>query len=146
MKKIIFWIAAVFLGIQLIPVDRENKAVNRKDNFVDIYKTPKDIKVILKNACYDCHSNETEYPNYAYVAPISWAVKDHINEGRRYLNFSEWGSYNNDLRKNAVEKTISSVRDLQMPLPSYIGYHPKANLTTRQRKAVEDYFQNLKID
>lgn len=145
MKKIIFWIVVVALGIQLIPVDRENKAINKKDNFVDIYKTPDHIKVILKNACYDCHSNETKYPNYAYIAPISWAVKDHINEGRRYLNFSEWDSYNNDLKKNAIEKTISNVRDLQMPLPSYSGYHPEANLTTRQREALEIYFKNLKV-
>ncbi|RZJ37154.1 MAG: cytochrome C, partial [Chryseobacterium sp.] len=74
LKKIIFWIAAVFVGIQLIPVDRTNKAVNAKDNFIDIYKTPQHITVILKNACYDCHSNETKYPDYAYIAPISWTV------------------------------------------------------------------------
>ena len=146
MKKIIFWIVAVGLGIQVIPVDRENKAINKKDNFVDMYKTPDHIKVILKNACYDCHSNETKYPNYAYIAPISWAVKDHINEGRKYLNFSEWGSYNNDLKKNAVEKTISNVHDLQMPLPSYIGYHPEANLTTKQREALQNYFKSLNIN
>lgn len=145
MKKIIFWIVVVFLGIQLIPVDRENKAVNKKDNFVDIYKTPENIKIILRNACYDCHSNETEYPNYSYIAPISWTIKDHINQGREHLNFSEWGSYNNDLKQNAIEKTITTVRDLQMPLPSYIGYHPKANLTTKQRKTLENYFINQSI-
>lgn len=143
MKKIIFWIAVGFLGIQLIPVNRENKAVNKKDNFVDIYKTPDNIRMILKNACYDCHSNETEYPTYSYIAPISWTIKDHINDGREHLNFSEWGSYNKDLRENAIEKTISDVRDLEMPLPSYIGYHPKANLTTRQREDLINYFKYL---
>lgn len=145
MKKIIVWIAVVFLAIQLIPVDREHKAVNKKDNFVDINKTPEDIRVILKNACYDCHSNETQYPDYAYIAPISWTIKDHINDGRKHLNFSEWGSYNKELKQNAIEKTISTVHDLEMPLPSYIGYHPKANLTTKQRKTLQDYFQNLRI-
>ncbi len=145
MKKIIFWIAMAFLGIQLIPVDRENKPINRKDNFVDINKTPDDVKVILKNACYDCHSNETKYPSYSYVAPISWTVKDHINEGREHLNFSEWGSYNKELKQNAVEKTISTVKNLEMPMPSYIGYHPKANLTTQQRKMLEKYFSNQQI-
>ncbi|WP_051259699.1 heme-binding domain-containing protein [Epilithonimonas tenax] len=145
MKKIIFWIAIAFLGIQLIPVDRENKPINRKDNFVDINKTPDDVKVILKNACYDCHSNETKYPSYSYVAPISWTVKDHINEGREHLNFSEWGSYNKELKQNAVEKTISTVKNLKMPMPAYIGYHPKANLTTQQRKMLEKYFSNQQI-
>lgn len=145
MKKIIFWIAFVCLAIQFIPVDRENKPVNRKDNFVDIYKTPENIKSVLKNACYDCHSNETKYPAYAYIAPISWAVKDHINEGCDHLNFSEWGTYNNDLKQNAIQKTINTIKDLQMPLPSYIGYHPKANLTTQQRKDLKNYFLNLHI-
>ena len=144
MKKIIFWIALVFVAIQFVPVDRENKAVDKQNNFVDIYKTPENIKSILKNACYDCHSNEVEYPNYAYVAPISWTIKDHINEGREHLNFSEWGTYNKELKHNAIEKTISSVRNLQMPLPSYIGYHPKANLTTKQRNDFGNYFSNLK--
>lgn len=143
MKKIIFWIVIVFLAIQFIPIDRENRPVDRRDNFVDIYKTPENIRTILKNACYDCHSNETVYPQYSYIAPISWAVKDHINEGREYLNFSEWGKYNNDLKQNALKKNISTIRDLQMPLPSYIGYHPKANLTTEQRKALEDYFSTI---
>ncbi|WP_312822277.1 heme-binding domain-containing protein [Epilithonimonas sp.] len=145
MKKIIFWIAVVFLAIQLIPINRDNKAIDKNNNFVDINNTPENVKSILKNACYDCHSNETKYPNYSYIAPISWAVKDHINEGREYLNFSEWGSYNKDLKQNAIEKTISTVRDLQMPLPSYIGYHPKANLTTEQRTILENYFSNPTI-
>jgi len=145
LKKIIFWIAVVFLAIQLIPINRDNKAIDKNNNFVDINNTPENVKSILKNACYDCHSNETKYPNYSYIAPISWAVKDHINEGREYLNFSEWGSYNKDLKQNAIEKTISTVRDLQMPLPSYIGYHPKANLTTEQRTILENYFSNPTI-
>lgn len=145
MKKIIFWIAVVFLAIQLIPINRDNKAIDKNDNFVDINNTPENVKSILKNACYDCHSNETKYPKYSYIAPISWAVKDHINEGREYLNFSEWGSYNKDLKQNAIEKTISTVRNLQMPLPSYIGYHPKANLTTEQRAILENYFSNPTI-
>lgn len=146
MKKIIFWTAVIFAAIQFIPVDRENKAVNKRNNFVDIYKTPANIRSILKNACYDCHSNEVEYPNYAYIAPISWAIKDHINEGREHLNFSEWGTYSKELKQNAVEKTISNVRDLQMPLPAYINYHPKANLTAIQRKELETYFSDLQIN
>lgn len=143
MKKVVFWIAAAFVAIQLIPVDRENKPVDAKDNFVDIYKTPQNIRVILKNACYDCHSNETKYPKYAYVAPISWTLKDHINEGREHLNFSEWGNYNKELKQNAIEKSILTVGNLQMPLSSYINYHPEANLTTKQRTNLKNYFLSL---
>ena len=143
MKKVVFWIAAAFVAIQLIPVDRENKPVDAKDNFVDIYKAPQNIRVILKNACYDCHSNETKYPKYAYVAPISWTLKDHINEGREHLNFSEWGSYNKELKQNAIEKSILTLGNLQMPLSSYINYHPEANLTKKQRNDLKNYFSSL---
>ena len=75
LKKILFWLAIVFVAIQLIPVDRENKPVDKENNFVDVYKTPEHIKTILKNACYDCHSNETHYPGYSYIAPVSWQSK-----------------------------------------------------------------------
>jgi len=143
LKKTIVWIAAVFLAIQLIPIDRENKPVKAEDNFVDIYNTPQHIRTILKNACYDCHSNETVYPSYAYVAPLSWAVKDHVNEGRQYLNYSEWGTYNKDLRRNAVEKTVQTLENRTMPLPSYITYHPEANLTTAQIDKLKAYFLSI---
>jgi hypothetical protein len=143
LKKIILWVAVACLAIQLIPIDRENKPVDKNNNFTDIYKTPQDVRSLLKNACYDCHSNETVYPNYAYIAPISWTVKDHINEGREYLNFSEWGTYNKDIKQNAIQKSIETIRSKQMPLPSYINYHPKANLTTSQRKILENYFLSI---
>jgi len=139
------WVALAFLAIQLIPIDRENKPVDKKNNFADIYKTPQNVRSLLKNACYDCHSDETVYPDYAYVAPISWAVKDHINEGREYLNFSEWGTYNNDIKQNAIRKSVETVKNKEMPLPSYINYHPVANLTTSQRKLLEDYFLSIRL-
>lgn len=144
MKKIIFWIAIGFLAIQFIPVDRENRPVDIQNNFVDIYKTPDNIRTVLRNACYDCHSNETHYPDYAYIAPISWAVKDHVNTGRDYLNFSEWGTYNQYLKNNAIQKTLETLQDRQMPLPSYISYHPAANLTTQQIQLLRNYFSTLK--
>ncbi len=137
------WVGVAFFAIQLIPIDRENKPVDKNNNFTDIYKTPQDVRSLLKNACYDCHSNETVYPNYAYIAPISWAVKDHINGGREYLNFSEWGTYNKDIKQNAIQKSIETIRSKRMPLPSYINYHPKANLTTSQRKILENYFLSI---
>lgn len=143
-KKILFWTVIVFIAIQFIPVDRENKPVDKKNNFVDIYQTPQQVKSILKNACYDCHSNQTQYPEYAYVAPVSWAIKDHINEGREHLNFSEWGTYNKEIKANAIEKCIQSVQSFQMPVPSYIGYHPKSNLTKQQRQQLVNYFQQIK--
>ena len=142
-KKIIYWTLIVIAVIQFIPVDRTNKPVKKSENFVDVLQTPGNVQKILKNACYDCHSNETKYPDYAYVAPISWSIKDHVNEGREHLNFSEWTKFNPDLKKDALERAIETVQNGKMPLPGYIVYHPEANLTGADRKILVNYFTEL---
>lgn len=143
LKKVLLWVLGIFIAIQLIPVNRVNKPVDKKDNFVDVFATPAQVKVFLKNACYDCHSNETVYPWYSKVAPISWTVKDHINEGRERLNFSEWNSFNKDQKKTILQHSITTLQQRTMPMPAYMLKHPEANLTNDQRKTLEDYFQGL---
>lgn len=98
---------------------------------------------MLETSCYDCHSNETVYPNYAYVAPISWSVKHHVNEGREHLNFSEWGTFNKDLKKNMLENTVADLQQIRMPIPGYVAQHPDANLSAAQRKVLVDYFEGI---
>lgn len=141
--NIIYWFLIVIALIQFIPVDRTLKPVDEQVNFITVYQTPKNVEVILKKACYDCHSNETVYPDYAYVAPISWSVKHHINKGKDYLNLSEWGTFNRDLKKNMLEKSVHSVKDYTMPMPGYIAQHPEANLTKAERKLLTEYFDQL---
>ena len=143
MKKILLWIVGVFIVMQLVPVDRTNKPVDKKQNFVDVLQSPKQVQEILKNACYDCHSNEVKYPKYAYVAPISWSLKHHINEGRERVNFSEWTSYNAEQKDHILDDVIESVQNKEMPLKGYIPMHPEANLTDAQRKIFTDYFTEL---
>lgn len=143
MKKILFWIVGVFIVMQLVPVDRTNKPVDRKQNFVDVLQPSKQVQKILKNACYDCHSNEVKYPKYAYIAPISWSVKHHINEGRERVNFSEWTVYNAEQKDHILDDVIESVQNKEMPLKGYIPMHPEANLTDAQRKIFTDYFTEL---
>lgn len=142
-KTILFWSLIVIALIQFIPVDRTNKPVIKSENFVNTFATPQNVQKLLKNACYDCHSNETEYPSYAYVAPISWSVKNHIDEGREHLNYSIWQTYNKDLKKNMLEKTISSIQNYSMPMPGYIAQHPEANLTAAERKLLINYFEKI---
>lgn len=143
MKKILLWIVVIFAFMQFIPVDRTNKPVDKKQNFTDVLQSPKQVQEILKNACYDCHSNEVKYPNYAYVAPISWSVKSHINEGRENVNFSEWTSYNKEQKDHIIDEVIESVESKEMPLKGYVPMHPEANLTDAQRKVFIDYFKGL---
>ena len=143
MKKILLWIVGIFILIQLIPIDRTNKPVDRKQNFVDIVKPPKEVSQILINACYDCHSNEVKYPKYAYIAPISWSIKHHVNEGRERVNFSVWSTYNNDQKNHIIDDILETVESKEMPLKGYLPMHPEANLTDAQRKIFNDYFKNI---
>ncbi len=143
LSKILYWFLVVFSLIQFIPVDRTNKPVDKKVNFVDVMHTPSDVQVLLKKACYDCHSNETIYPDYAYVAPISWSVKHHVNEGREHLNFSEWGTFNNDLKKNMLESAMEDIKQKRMPIAGYSAQHPEARLTATEQKLLAEYFESI---
>ncbi len=142
-KKIIFWTLVAFALIQFFPIDRTNQPVDTKVNFVDARKSPEKIRTLLKNACYDCHSNETVYPKYAFIAPVSWSVKSHVNEGREHLNFSAWQTYNKDLKENMLTKSIQTIKNKTMPMPGYIVYHKEANLSEAERALLIQYFQEM---
>ncbi|MDR4953042.1 heme-binding domain-containing protein [Chryseobacterium sp. ES2] len=142
-KKIIFWTLVAFALIQFFPIDRTNQPVDTKVNFVDARKSPEKIRTLLKNACYDCHSNETVYPKYAFIAPVSWSVKSHVNEGREHLNFSAWQTYNKDLKENMLNKSIQTIQNKTMPMPGYIVYHKEANLSEAERALLIQYFEEM---
>lgn len=142
-KKIIFWTLVAFALIQFFPIDRTNQPVDTKVNFVDARKSPEKIRTLLKNACYDCHSNETVYPKYAFIAPVSWSVKSHVNEGREHLNFSAWQTYNKDLKENMLTKSIQTIQNKTMPMPGYVVYHKEANLSEAERALLIQYFENM---
>jgi len=142
-KKIVFWCLVGFAIIQFIPVDKVNKPVDQSKNFVKVENTPPKVAALLKNACYDCHSDETVYPKYAYIAPFSWSVKSHINDGREHLNFSVWRTYNKDLKQNMLKNSMQTIESKVMPMPAYIVYHQEANLSKDKRMLLNNYFKEI---
>lgn len=142
-KKILFWSLIGFALIQFIPTDKVNEPVDRRVNFIDVKKTPQKIAKLIRGACYDCHSNETVYPKYAYVAPVSWSVKSHVNEGREHLNFSVWGTYNKELKESMLNKSVQTIQNKTMPMPGYIVYHKAANLSDAERALLTRYFNEI---
>lgn len=112
------------VGIQFIPVSRVNPAVSAEPR----WDSP-GTRVLVVNACFDCHSNETRWPWYSRVAPFSWMVAKHVREGRDELNFSEWPS-------GELEDAAEEVEKEKMPLWSYVLIHPEARLTTEERAAL----------
>ncbi len=134
MKKI-FWLAipAALLVIQFFQPDMSNPPVDPAQDIQQVANPPAEVQAILKTACYDCHSNESAYPWYSRISPVSWWVADHINEGREALNFSTFGTLSPGDRAEVLEEAAEKVNEGEMPLNSYTWMHPEARLTAAQR-------------
>lgn len=123
---------AVFLVVgQLVRPARTNPPVTAE---VD---APEDIRVVLRRACYDCHSNATRWPWYAHVAPISWLVAHDVDEGRGEVNFSTWDAYPARKRAKKMKELIEVLEEDEMPPWYYVVMHPEAGLTDGDRAALE---------
>ncbi len=142
-SKIGIVILVFLVLIQFIRIDKTNPPVQEDKDFVKIYNTPESTQTILKNACYDCHSNETKYAWYSNVAPISWWTKSHINGGREHLNFSEFGDYNNNQKSHVLEEAIEVVENGKMPMRSYVLMHSEAELSTEDKSELFTYFKSI---
>lgn len=134
MKRAILIILAIFISMQFFQVD---KTVEQTPKELEI-KAPENIMTMFKNACYDCHSNETKWPWYSYVAPFSLMVNSHVQDGRQALNFSIWENYSPEEKKKQI-KEIYRTAYASMPLSSYIRFHKEADLTREQRNEIRDW-------
>jgi hypothetical protein len=143
-RKILLSIGLLLIAIQLIRVDTTNPALTPEKDFIDVTNAPNEVAVLLKSSCYDCHSNETKYPWYFNVAPISWWLKNHINEGREELNFSLWNDYNTKRKDKKLKECIEQINEGEMPMSSYTLTHKDAKLRAAQQKALNDFFASLR--
>lgn len=142
-QKIFIGLAILFVLIQFIRIDKTNPDVVQENDFITITNPPENIAQTLKTSCYDCHSNESTYPWYSNVAPVSWWVKDHIVEGREELNFSEWGTFTDKRKIKKIKEVIEEVEEGEMPLPPYLITHSNAKLTETQTAELLDWFKYL---
>ncbi|PQL90067.1 heme-binding domain-containing protein [Apibacter sp. wkB309] len=129
MKKVLLYGIIIFLSFQLIQIDKENPSVNKKIDYNQITHTTPEIQKILKKVCYDCHSNEVNYPWYSSIAPVSWFIKEHVNQGKEYVNFSEYGKYNRYQKEHINSSLYRVIENKTMPLNSYLWMHKEANLS-----------------
>jgi Haem-binding domain len=143
-KKILFGLLAIIIIIQFFRIDKTNPEISKADDFVEINNPPEEITAILKSSCYDCHSNETKYPWYSNIAPVSWWVKDHINEGRDELNFSEWGTFKEKRKDHKLEECVEMLEEGEMPLDEYTWTHSEAKLTTDQKTQLINWFKEIR--
>ena len=140
MKKALKWSAVaaalLFIGAQAYRPDRANPAVDERKTLRANTRLTPEVAAILERSCNDCHSSETAWPWYSNVSPVSWFLQQHVDEGRRELSFSEWGTYTKRKRERKLHEICEQVESGQMPLTSYLPLHPSARLSDEDKRAV----------
>jgi cytochrome c551/c552 len=126
LRFIVILVVVVLVIIQLFSFTHSNPPVTR-----EIHWNGPETRALVQRACFDCHSNQTVWPWYSYVAPISLRVQLHVNEGREHLNFSAWDQPNAD-----AEEIVKMIRNGDMPLWDYLPLHPEAKLSTAEQEAL----------
>ena len=128
-------ICGFLLIAQVITIQHTNPALKGD------LAAPPQIKSLLRRACYDCHSNETRWPWYTYVAPVSWLIEHDVERGRQELNFSEWGSYYLATRRRKLQWMDRALREENMPSWTYRILHPGTGLTERDLLVLEQWIE-----
>jgi hypothetical protein len=141
-KKIFFIGLILFLLMQFYQPTR-NIALEQDltANFTKVYTVPKNVEAILRTSCYDCHSNNTNYPLYSYIQPARCFMESHIKEGKENLNFNEWGKYSSRKQNNKLDRILKQIKSNEMPLASYTLIHRNAILSPTQKKEVINWIQ-----
>jgi hypothetical protein len=134
MRPLALWtlgfLGIAFIAIQFVSVDRTNPPVEEE------VPAPAEVRQVLRRACYDCHSNETVWPWYSWIAPVSWLVARDVHEGREELNFSTWNRLSTKARVEALHESWEEVSEGEMPPWFYLPPHPEARLSEADREAL----------
>lgn len=147
MKRIIAIGSGVFLLAfvlgQLHRAELSNPVIDPGRDLIHLHPTDSSTAALLRAACYDCHSNQTQWPWYTQVNPVSFWIVGHVNHGRDEINFSDWQIIQTEDVALVGRKCADLIQDNSMPMPSYLRLHPEARLDARQRQQLINYFRNL---
>lgn len=144
-KKGTLFLIVLLLLIQFFRIDKQVIHSPVDKDFLINQSTPEKIASIIKNSCYDCHSNTTNYPWYSNVAPISWWIKHHVNEGKEHLNFSVWTDYSAKKATHKLEECVEEIEEGEMPLKTYTLIHHDAKLSSEDNTLLINYFKTILI-
>jgi hypothetical protein len=141
-RKIIIGLAIVVIVIQFFRPSKNLSADSGKD-ISKLYNVPDDIKLILQRACNDCHSNKTVYPWYAEVQPVEWWLNDHIVDGKRHFNLSNFASLKVAVQKKKMEECMEQIKKNEMPLDSYTWIHKDAILSETDKQTINTWCASI---
>lgn len=155
-RKIGMAILFIVIVMQLIQPGKNNQSMDMTADISTVVKIPDTVHVLLKKACYDCHSNFTNYPWYSNIQPVGWWLKRHIDDGKKHLNFQEFallkGRPNSEYstpklqQAHKLEEVLESQQDKWMPMESYVWIHKEAALTVGQRQLIIDWVGAAKAE
>jgi len=143
-KKILIVIGIGFVAIQFVQPSHNKSDKVLSTDVLQTFVVSDSVHVILKNACYDCHSNNTNYPWYANIQPMGWLITKHIKKGKEELNFSEFGSYTPRRQLSKMSGIANSIKDDIMPLLSYKLMHKNAQLGAKEKVLLINWVQQSK--
>jgi len=130
--------------IQFFPITLNESDTVPQSDFMVENQVPATIKNRLQVSCYDCHSNNTDYPWYSKIQPSAWYLEDHIQEGKDELNFNEWAEYSDRRKNSKLRSIISQIEEDEMPLDSYTLIHRDAILSDEDKTLIVDFITALK--
>lgn len=135
-RKIIKWVGIVivvgFIGMQFKQPDRTNPPLDESKTIYALLNVKPEVKAILDRSCTDCHSHNTTWPWYSYIAPASWLVADDVKEGRKHLNLSDWAHYKPQRAIARLDQICQELQDDKMPIKPYRLMHPNTVLTKQE--------------
>ncbi|MGI9579592.1 heme-binding domain-containing protein [Chryseobacterium sp. RRHN12] len=146
-RNIFLGFVLIFLLIQFIqPVRNTDYGQVPSTDISKVYKLPQNVQSVLRNSCYDCHSNSTHYPFYSYIQPLGYFIEKHIKKGKEELNFNEWSSYSRRKQAHKLESVANQVQQKKMPLTSYTYLHPEAALSESQIKEMVRWIELVQTE
>lgn len=135
--KVLLAVLVIFLfSIQFIRPERNESSQAAVNSMNKVYRIPVTVQSVFKRSCYDCHSNNTNYPWYAEIQPVRYFLDNHIIEGRKELNFDEFGTYSVRKRRNKLRAIANSLQEKEMPVSSYLIIHHQARLSQKESDAI----------
>ena len=137
-------LVVAFVGMQFVPIERNQSDVVPITDFMLVNNVPNSIKNKLLVSCYDCHSNNTAYPWYNKIQPVAWFLEDHIKEGKAELNFSEWDSLSSRRKTSKLRSIIKQLEGNEMPMNSYTLIHKNAVFSETEKLEIIKFISRLK--
>lgn len=137
-------IVLLIIIIQFFDTDKNIASAPSENAIEKHYQVPSHVRGLLKTSCYDCHSNNTAYPWYSRIQPIKWWLADHVNSGKRHLNFDEFNTYSNEKKLEKLDEIAETVTNGEMPLTSYTVIHHNAKLSSADKSEIEKWAAEIK--